>query len=286
MKMKKPYLQGVKRILQIATAAIASSVLAASPSRAATFAMSQGESFYINFSQSPFLTDSVADTETLAIAKGGSVDAFADAEAVFVVESPFASSLSSSTALGETKDYLGLAESATVVRGVFDVEANTSFHFDFIANVNLETLIDNPPGENARASGDISFALVDTAQKRVLDVFSLLGNLNTLGDDDFIAIDKSENVTFIAPESEYNYSFGGNHEFVTASVKGSLNRKVTQDTVLALVEIRRNQARVLAPEPSSILALLAPSAVISLVLTSRRKEKTVASSLESEVATD
>ncbi|GAA6619431.1 hypothetical protein [Scytonema sp. NUACC26] len=284
MRTIKPYLQNVKCFLLLASA-ITSSVLAPSPSDAATFATSQGESLYLNFSQTPFSTDTVADTETLALSKGGFAAAFADAQAVFVVKPSFTFSSSLSTALGETKNYLGLAESATIVRGFFNVEANTLFHFDFIANLDLVTSIDRPK-ENARAAGDVFLALVDTKQKRVLDFFSLVGNLNTLGNDDFVALDKSENVTFIEPESEYNYSFGSNNEFVTASVKGSLNREITQNTVLALVEIKRNQARVQAPEPSSILALLAPSTVISLVLKGKRKEKSLESSSQSKVFTE
>ncbi|KAF3888920.1 MULTISPECIES: hypothetical protein [Nostocales] len=286
MRTINPHLQRAKHFLLFATPAIAGSVLAVSPSYAATFATSQGESLYINFSQKPFLTDSVADTDTLAVSKQGLVNAFADAQAGFLTEPSFASTSSLSTALGETRNYLGLAKSETIVRGFFNVEANTPFRFDFTANLDLETSIDNPPGENARAAGDIFLALVDTERERVLDFFSLVGNLNTLGDDDFLALDKSENITFLEPESEYNYSFGGNNEFITASVKGSLNREITQDTVLALVEIRRNQAKVQAPEPSSILALLAPSAVVSLVLKGKRKGKSLESSSESKVSAE
>ncbi|WP_407892627.1 PEP-CTERM sorting domain-containing protein [Scytonema sp. NUACC26] len=130
------------------------------------------------------------------------------------------------------------------------------------------------------------FTLVDTTQKRVLNFFSLVGNFTALKNDDFIAIAQSENVTFIEPESEYNYSFGSNNEFVTASVKGFLNRKNAQNTVLALVEIKRNQARVQVPEPSSILALLASSIVMSLVLKGKRKEKSLESSSQSKVFTE
>ncbi|KYC37665.1 hypothetical protein WA1_40095 [Scytonema hofmannii PCC 7110] len=284
--MKKPYLLNIKRFLLLATSAIASSLLTALPSEAATFATSQSESLYLNFSHTPFSSETKAETETLALSKEGAVLAFADAEAAFVVEPPFASSSSLSTALGETVNYLGLAESTTTVRGFFDVKANTTFSFDFAADLYLETEIESPPGENARASGDVLFTLVDTTQKRVLDFFSIMGNLNSFGKSDFIAVDYSENVAYMDLETHYRAKLQGKKKTASAFITGFLERYITQDSVLAVVEIKRNQARVKAPEPSTILALLASGVVIIFVLKGRCKEKYLESSSESKLSTE
>ena len=265
----KQYVRFVKHFLLLATPAIASSVLATSPSQAATFAVSSGNFNFTDFSQSPSATLSDTNTNTLAIANGGAVAAFANADAKFVVAPPEASNSSLSIALGENRDYLGLANSEATVIGKFDVAANTSFSFNFTGDLNLQTSIDNPPEENARASGDISFVLLDTASQKVLDFLSLAGSVITQGDSNFIATQNSDNVT-LSNISE-DHKFEQKQGFATASVEGSLQRSFDDKTSLALVEVKRTQARVQAPEPSTNLALVISSGLVGVILRGKRK---------------
>jgi hypothetical protein len=278
----KKYLRVAKRLVFLATPAIASSILAPLPSQAATFAVSEGQVFFFNFSQDPSSVRTDADASTITVAKDSFAQAEATADAIFIATPAIATNSTLSLALGEGRDYLGLAESEASVIGYFDVEAGTDFSFDFTTELNLRTSIDNPPAENARAAGEVSFALLDLDNDTVLDFFSLVGNLNTLGDDDFVALEQSDNVTLIEPESES--SFGGKDEFASSNVLGNFQRSFTDKTSLALVEIKRNQTRVQAPEPSSVLALLAPGAVISTVLKGRRKKQTSQDSLATKEA--
>lgn len=277
----KQYQGFTKRLLLVITGAIASCVLASSPSQAATFALSKGEVNFTNFSQSPSNVGTDTDTNTLTIAKDGIVRAFADANATFVA-APSASNSSLSLAFGEGRDYLGLAESEARVLGNFVVDAGKSFSFDFNANLNLQTKIDNPPAENARATGDISWALI--ANNSIIDFFSLMGNLTTLGDSDFIVAEESDNVTL--SNSLPNFNFGGNKEFATASVQGSLQRFFADKTTLTLVEVKKNRTTVKVPEPSTSLALIFSCGVIGVALKGRRKEKTSACLLEGKVAAE
>jgi hypothetical protein len=271
MKQYKKFLQG---ILLLATPMVASSILATSPSQAATLAFSKGALNFTRFSQSPTATST--DTKALVIGTDKAMaTAFADAEATFIVSPPTASNSSLSLALGKGRDYLALAESEATVIGNFDVDANTNFSFDFLGNLRLATSIDNPPAENARAFGDISFALFDTNNNSLLDFFSVAGNLTTEGDDDFIAAQKSDNVTFINRGS--NFNFGGKQEFIAASFGGSLQRYFPNQTNLTLIEVKRNQAIVKAPEPSTSLALILCGGVVSVILKRRRKTTAVLS---------
>ncbi|MEC4813242.1 MAG: hypothetical protein SAK29_08240 [Scytonema sp. PMC 1069.18] len=266
------YLRVAKRLVLVATPAIASSILTPLPSQAATFATSEGQAFFFNFSQNPSSVTTDTDTYTTTAAKDSFAYAEATADAHFLITPAVATNPTLSLALGEGRDYLGLAESQASVIGYFNVKAGTDFSFKFSTELNLSTSIENPPAENVSAVGDISFALLDLDHDKVLDFFSLVGNLNTLGDDDFVAIEHSDSVTFIEPESES--SFGGNNEFARSNVLGNLQRSFTNTTNLALVEIKRNQTRVQAPEPSSVLALLAPGAVIGTFLKRRGKKQT------------
>jgi hypothetical protein len=270
----KKYLQLANHILLMTAPAIASSMFAVSPTHAATFALSEGQVVFRNFSQSPFETDSRAEANTFTIANSGSATADADAEANFRIEPPDAFNFSLSRVLGEGRDYSATAESQTLVVGLFEIEANTLFSFDFIADLSLETSIDNAPAENASAIGDISFALIDNTNGNFLEFISLVANINTLGDDDFIDTQTSENITLIDLNRESN--FGGNKESIQLSAIGSLQRTFIEKTSLTLVGVKRNQARVKAPEPSSILALVVSGSVIGIVLKDRRKYKSIA----------
>ncbi|MBD2605817.1 hypothetical protein H6G81_15150 [Scytonema hofmannii FACHB-248] len=268
----KKYIKFCKRVLLLATPAIASSMLAISPSKAATFASSQGQFIFTQFSQSPTATSTNTDTETLVIGIGnGMATAFAEAEAAFIVSPPIALNSSLSIALGEGRDYLGLANSQATVIGNFDVDANTNFSFDFLGNLTLLTSIDNPPAENARAFGDISFALFDTNNNSLLDIFSVAGNLTTEGDEDFIGVQKSDNVIFINRGS--NFNFGGQEEFITASFAGSLQRYFPNQTNLTLIEVKRNQARVSVPEPSTNVAAILVAGVIGVALKRKKTSR-------------
>ncbi|NJM73144.1 MAG: hypothetical protein HC862_25095 [Scytonema sp. RU_4_4] len=268
----------VQHCVLFATPLIASSALGIAPSQAATFAYSEGEFNFTNINQTPLTIGTQTDTNTIGIGNGGTVDTLAQAEATFVASPAEAFNLSLSEAFGENKDYLGLAESEATVIGEFVVDAGTSFSFDFTADFNLYTSIDNPPVENAKAAGDISFALIDTTNNSVLDFFSLTGNLNTQGDDDFLTYEKSDNVTLSDPVTTSN--FGGNEESATASIQGSVQRSFDDITSLALVEVKSNQVRVTAPEPSGSLALLSCCSVIGVVTRARRKAMTLARSLK------
>ncbi len=262
------YSRLLKKFLVVATPILASFV-SISPSRAATFAYSQGKVLFSEFSQSA--SNVVTDLDTLTITEGSMVQAMAEAEAMFLIEPAVASNPSLSAALAESQDYLGIAESETSVIGNFDIEANTKFSLDFISNLELATSIDNPPKESARASGDISYALVDTQNNDVLDFFNLVGNIVTEGDDDFVALQKSDNV--ILSEAFGAPGFGGLQEFLAVSIQGSLERYFADETTVALVEVKRNRAEVKAvPEASSTLALLLASGVVGII--SRRRAQT------------
>ncbi|NJM22745.1 MAG: PEP-CTERM sorting domain-containing protein [Richelia sp. RM2_1_2] len=258
----------MKRCLLITAPILASWIVGTAPSKAATFAFSEGIFVVENFSQSPSNVATNTDTNTLTISKGGMVQAIAEAEAFFLIEPTVAFNSSLSEAFGENRNYLGVAQSEASVIGNFNVNANTNFSFDFFTNLELATSIDNSPQEKARASGDISFALIDLKNDNILEFFNLAGNITTEGDDDFVALQKSDNVVlsevFGAP------SFGGLQEFLTVSIEGSLQRYFTDETTIALVEIKRNRAEVAVPEPSISLALLVSGGVISLVLKRKR----------------
>jgi hypothetical protein len=267
----REYLNKAKRLLLTAPA-LAGSALAGSPTQAATFAAAQADAVFFNFSEAPVLIGADAETETFAMAQNGLATAIAEAQAQFVVEPPAAFNATFSEALGEGRDYLATARSEASVIGVFDVEDN--FSFDFVATLALQTSIDNPSAESARAAGDISFALLDFNNGTLLEFFSLVGDINTPGHGDFIASQISENVTIEVLDRIAN--FGGNEEFAISSVVGSLQRNFPEPIALALIEVKTTQTRVQAPEPSGILALVFSGGMIGVLCRAKKKSSSAA----------
>lgn len=273
----KQYLGLREHFLLSITSFIASSTLLTLPSQAATSAFSEGELNFINFSQSFSSIDRNNQGNTFAFANGGVVNVQnINAQTDFTTEPPEASTSAVSVAYGKNKDYIGLAETEGKIVGNFDVEAGKSFSFDFLAALDIKTSIDKLPAEYAGTSSDISFYLFDTTNipkqslpdflsgllsdttnsinKSPLDFFTLTGNIDTLSNDDFVRTLKSQNITLARENNQFDFS--GNQESATVFISGSLQRSFDYQANLTLVASRRNQARVTAPEPSLILALL------------------------------
>jgi len=240
------------------------------PSQAATFAFSQGELNLTHFSETFSIIEQQNHGDTSPVTKGGIVEAQNIHALINVTDQPLSASTSAlSQAFGNTKDYLGTAKTQAKIIGNFDVDTGKVFSFEFSATLDLQTRIAAPKVEKAKASGDISFKLFDTTdipqqnlpdflasllsddttnkiQKSALDFFSLTGNLNTLGNNDSIAKEKSQNVTITSEDKKF--SVGGTQEFAKASVKGSFKRSFAKKTNLTLIALRRSQAVVTASE--------------------------------------
>jgi hypothetical protein len=261
-----------KGILLLFAPLIASTALATSPSQAATFASSEGVLNLTKFSQSPLNVGTFADGNPSSIGNDNIVLTLAKANAEFIVAPPAASSSSLSQAFGNgINTYLGLAESEAKVIGNFVVDAGKPFSFDFSTTLDLKTSVDNPSlPEKAVAFGEIFLALLDTTNQNVLDFFNLEGNISSLDDNDFIAFQKSENVTLIDPVTKS--SFGGGQEFAQANVQGSLQRNFANQTNLTLIEVKKNKVRVEVPEPSISLALLFSCGIIGIALKGSKRK--------------
>ncbi len=248
----------------------ATCILGVSPSRAATFTSSSSGFKFENFSQNPSTVATSTDTNAFSIVFGedGIAEAEAKANAAFLQFSESTSNANLSEVSGEISAYFVFAQSQSEIIGNFDIEAGTSFSFDFMGGLNLETRVDNPLGENALSIGEIFFVLWDIDNETVLDSFSLIGKLISKDDSDFIKLDKSNNVN---ASKKFETNFGGLKESIEASVKGEYQRFFTNDTNLRLVEVKLNTAVAKAPEPSTGLALLLPSSLTGVIFKLKRK---------------
>ncbi|MBO3460779.1 hypothetical protein G7B40_022320 [Aetokthonos hydrillicola Thurmond2011] len=266
-----------KRFLLLVSPLLATSALLTSPSQAATFSSSQGALDLFDFTENFSTTESQNLGNVSAVANGGIVNAQNIKAVANITPNPLEVFTSAtSVANGDSKDYFGTADATAKIIGNFNVDPGKVFSFNFASALDLETQIDNPPAENASASGKLSFFLLDTTNvpqnnlqnfladllsspsnsipNNALDFFSLSGNLNTQGGGDFITSQKSQNVTFTTEDKDF--SFGGTQEFATDFIEGSLQRSFDRKANLTLVAVRSTQSRVVAPEPSLNFALV------------------------------
>lgn len=269
----KNYLSVSKRFLIFGTFLLASSILVSSPSRAATLSLSQGELLLTGFSQSPSGTFTSNNANTTSNSNGGSLVTRVNARAFLseIEREGFNTSLSFAT--GENRNYTGNAKSDTIFRGIFNIESNTFFSFDFVGNLNLITSIDKPRAENTTASGEVFFALLDVAENNILEFFQLRGNLTTFANENFVDFETSDNVPNDSLIGEAN--FDGNQKFILASFQGSVQRFFPQQTTVAIIGFNRNQVTVAVPEPTATFAFVC-SGVIGVI--SKRKQQKINSS--------
>lgn len=257
--------------LMLTTSFLASYALSASPSRAATFSSSETYLIFTEFSQSPSETFTNTIVNPISTSDEGKVEAISDATAFIETNSPLIINSSFSFANGENTNYKGLASSKSEIKSVFNIEENTLFSFNFIANLTLNAFIDSYPGEYAQASGELSFALFDMNQNIKLDFFNASSSLTTTNNDDFVNYHKQGDITLNNPFATSD--FGGFEESSQISVGGFYESYFETQTTLALVAFTSNQIKVSAPEPRNGVALLFLSSAILLALKPKRGKK-------------
>jgi hypothetical protein len=171
--------------------------IAALPSQAATLSLADARIDFFNFN-TPEATDPNTDsnTNTVAIANQGKVEANADANAAFVGIPPAAGNFATSDVSGSGSDYIGIAQGDASVSGRFFVQELFSFNFE--AFLTLATSVDDATAESAKASGNIVFKLFDSTnphQLTLLDTFSIKGLLDSASSHDFLKSHISSNIT-------------------------------------------------------------------------------------------
>ncbi|MBT9314438.1 calcium-binding protein [Leptothoe spongobia] len=194
-------------------------------------------------------TDSLTNSETKALVKGGVATAISDAFAFFSGDSNFATIFGASEASGEGIDggYRGSSSSETEVVVTFDVSDRQPLSFDFSTYIDLEAKeIENPDAEYNRATAKTAFLVLDTSQPKakVLDYFGFRGRLVTSKQIGNIRKGKSTGIRTALSNIEKNLvkDVGGNNgnDFISADFSGTYEKTFKQDvsrvTIVQLTE--------------------------------------------------
>ena len=266
---------GKKLILQVSPI-VATSLLASSPSLAATFSGSFSELSFTNFNQEnaafEAINDANSSTETNA---DDSIADFRNSSETNAEPTPLdIFNIAESLTFGEGSSYSAFAETMPRFFANFDVSGNNTLSFDFTTVLDLEASVDKPGVETADAAGDIAFYLLDTtgisaesrfdflnstqlepnqiSQDNILEFFTLAANIDALGKVDFFDNTKSENINLTSDLSfsnveEINDS-GRTNAISTSLFEGSVERFFEQDTNVTLLAFKNTKSNVKVPE--------------------------------------
>lgn len=294
-----------QRFLLLTTPLVASLSVAASPSLAATFAFSRASVTSTDFSHIPFspsvavqtytfastptetITDSTGSESSVIVdSEGSSAFAQALADATFLTESnPLAVNEAISQAGGNGATYIGQARSEARVVGDFFINSteDSTFSFNFAADLFLTTSIDSNR-EQSTASANVSFLLLGSnalnpSSYSILDFFSISGELNTLGDETGnvgfspFSLNKSSNFNVDINQFQPEATFGAQLQQEEASwfLQGTYQRTFDSSTYLRLIEVKRTEVTVKAPEHSSTLAIFLLGGLMGVLGYANRK---------------
>ncbi|ARV60920.1 hypothetical protein BZZ01_21930 [Nostocales cyanobacterium HT-58-2] len=257
----------------MATPSTATSAPSTSANQAVTFALSYGDLFLTNLSESFSSIESDNQADTSAFADGGTATVHNDA--IVETDDTEVFTFATSSASGENITHFGLAQTHATTVGNFSINAGKILSFNFTSAIDLETSIEVPQKiENVSVIREVSFSFYDTSdipkeklseflanllsdpnsiQKSPLIFFSLSANLTTSGNDNYLTSKKSENVTISTEFKDSN--FAGSQKFASTFVRGSVKHSFNRQANVTLVVLRNGQARVAAPEPKQTFAL-------------------------------
>ena len=211
------------------------------------FANAQGDATFSNYSQPA--SGSLTSIQLQELISGGVASAIVDASAVFINNPAFTSLFTEAFAEGEDGEFEVKNKSQAQVNATFDIAANDTFSFDFLANNSLTVKeIENPDIEYNKAKSKSTFLVLDTTDPNnpeILDFFGIKGKLissEQLAETDSAA---SGNISFT---TEVNQDVDGNNgeDFLDATVfSGTYSRTFSSDTRISVIETNTSATKLL-----------------------------------------
>lgn len=273
---------GRKLILQV-TPLVATSLLASSPTLAATFAGSFGELTFTNFNRENTAFEAINDANASAESKSDdSVADFNNFSRTNAEPTPLdISNVADSLVFGEGSSYVAFAETMPRFFANFDLSRNDTLSFDFTTILDLEASVDKPGIETASAAADIAFYLLDTTgisienrfdflnttqldpsqigENNILEFFTLAANIDALGRADFFNNTKSPNINLTSDLSYSNIEvndLGRSRAISTSLFEGSVERYFERDINITLLAFKNTKSNVKVPDKTSFWSIV------------------------------
>jgi hypothetical protein len=274
---------GEKLILQVSPF-VATSMLATSPTLAATFAGSFGDLTFTNFNRENAIFEAINDANTNGETNASdSIADFHNFSRTNAEPTPLKiSNIAESLTFGEGSSYEASAETMPRFFANFDVSRNDTLSFDFTTILDLEASVNKPGVETANAAGDIAFYLLDTtemstenrfdflnstkldsnqiSQNKILEYFTLSASIDALGKIDYFNNTKSQNINLTSDYSISNVeeinNLGRSRAFSTSLFEGSVERYFEQDSNITLLAFKNTKSNIKVPDETSFWSIL------------------------------
>jgi serralysin len=201
-----------------------------------------GSAQFFNYSQPASGSLNSADFQVLV--KGGVAFAIANADSIFINNPGFTDLFTETFAEGIEGGFEVESRVSTEVVAAFDIEANQTFSFDFVADISLEaTEIDNPNAAYSEAQSRIGFLVLETSnvnRPRILDFAGASGQLISSRKIGRVVPRRGRNVTIASSDTDKDIDGNNGEDFVNFFASGSYERYFRNDTQIAVVEINRS----------------------------------------------
>jgi hypothetical protein len=201
-----------------------------------------GSAQFFNYSQPASGSLNSADFQVLV--KGGVAFAIANADSIFINDPGFTDLFTETFAEGIGGGFEVESSASTEVVAAFEIEANQTFSFDFVADLSVEaTEIDNPDAAYSEAQSRIGFLVLETSnanRPRILDFAGVSGTLISSRKIGRVVPRRGRNVTIASSDTTKDIDGNNGEDFVNFFASGSYERRFRNDTQIAVVEINRS----------------------------------------------
>ncbi|MGB3533850.1 MAG: calcium-binding protein [Microcoleaceae cyanobacterium] len=200
------------------------------------------------FDYSQAASDSLNSVDLQALVQGGVAFAISNADSLFINDPGFTNLFTEALVEGIDGSFEVESSAETEVVATFEIEANQTFSFDFIADMSLEsTEIENPNTAYSEAQSRMGFLILDTSdvdRPEIVDFAGVSGTLISSEKKGRVFPVKGSRKTKIASyDTDKDIDGDNGEDYVNFFASGSYERSFNQDTQLTVVEINRSSAK-------------------------------------------
>lgn len=203
------------------------------------FANAKGVASFSKYSQKP--SGTLTTTQVKTLVESGVAIATVQAGAIFNADPTFSSLFSDVTGIGLDGSFAGTASNKMQVIASFEVAANKTFSFNFLADLALTAKeIENYGSEYNQAKGKIGFLALDTTnpnKPKVLDYFGIQGTLISSEHIADLEYSKSSNVTIKSRPQTTDIDGDNGEDSIKVKSIGSYQKTFKDNTNITIVEM-------------------------------------------------
>ena len=212
------------------------------------YAEAKGNAVFSNYSHPA--SNSLNDGELTGLVNGGVGVALVDGSGIFINDPAFTSLFTETFVEALEEDFVGTSKAVTEVQADFEIGANETFSFDFIADLDIDAKeIEDNDKEYSKAKSKTTFVVLDVDDPNnpeVLDYFGVNGKLissNQFGDVEW---GYSSNVSLNFENEFFDIDGDNGFDAVDAATTGTYSRTFSSATHITVVQLNESFTKLTA----------------------------------------